>query len=97
MKNETKLAEIKEALLPLFHRHQADNAKMTAGQLNDLFECGIINESGALRFIIKNEYWEMMKLSDISTRCAIMDLSIKWEVSETTIKNIIYKTPVIKS
>lgn len=64
----------------------------TAEQIEELFECGVITERSALRYCIKSEYFEMMKRSDISHRSAVIDLSIKWEVSKGTIENLVYKT-----
>lgn len=63
----------------------------------DLFQLGILTETNALRFVIKNEYWHLLKTTDISTRSAIIHLSVKWDVSESTIINIIYKSPKIKA
>lgn len=75
----------------------SDYTRKSAGDIIDLLKLGILNESHALKFVIKNEYWHLLKTSDISTRSAIIHLSIKWDVSESTIINIIYKSPKIKA
>lgn len=65
--------------------------------IKSLFELGVMTEKQALRYVIKNEYWSLRKNSDISTRSAIIHLSVKWDISETSIENIIYKFPKIKA
>ncbi len=90
MSEKSKL--IRETILILFNK----KGIIAQSQIDELFECGVITDKSALRCIIKSEYWEMLKSSNISTRSAIIDLSIKWDVCETSIKNIIYSTPQIK-
>lgn len=64
----------------------------TPEQIEELFGCGVITEKSALRYCIKNEYYLLLKHSDISHRSAVIDLSIKWDVSKFFIENLIYKT-----
>ena len=67
------------------------NKQLTREQLDVLFENGIIKKGPAIAYCVKEEYWELKKGSDISTRSAIIDLSIRWNICESNIKNIIYK------
>lgn len=78
----------KEMLLILQSKQKGD--KLSMSTLNELFECGLFSEKSALKFVVKNEYYKMMKRSDISGRSAIIDLSIKWNVTEYFIKDLIY-------
>lgn len=71
--------------------------RKSVNDIIDLLKLGILTETHALRFVIKNEYWDLLKNTDISTRSAIIHLSVKWDVSESTIINIIYKSPKIKA
>ncbi len=88
-----KQIAIREAML-LFLQQKQSGEKMSMAQLNELFDCGVISDKSALRYIVKMEYYQMMKgshVSMISGREAICDLSIKWDISDRTIQNIIYK------
>lgn len=71
--------------------------KMPKDGIKAMFEVGAICERTALWFVIKTQYWMLLKTSDISTRSAIIHLSIEWNVSEDLVKKIIYKTPKIKA
>ncbi len=86
---------IRETTLRLIQKKQSGKL-MTMEQLNELWEGGVITDKSATRYCVKSEYWEMMKSSDISTRSAIIDLSIRWNICEASIKNIIYGTPATK-
>ena len=79
--------QIKEHLLIVMKEN------LTIETLNALFDCGAMQVHTVLPFVIKSDYFIMKKGSDISTRSAIIDLSIKWGACETKVKNIIYKTP----
>lgn len=85
-----RMTEIKEAML--FHLHQKQKGeKLTIHTLNELFECGVFTEKSALKYVVKSDYYHLMKHSDISGRSAIIDLSIKWNVSEYFVKDLIFK------
>ncbi len=86
---------IRETVLILFQKKQSGKL-ITRDQLDELFNCGILSDKSALRYIVKSEYAQMIKSSDISLRSAVIDLTIKWDVSEWFVTNLIYKTPHIK-
>lgn len=67
--------------------------QLTREQLDMLFELEIIKKPAAIAYCVNQEYWELRKGSDISTRSCIIDLSIRWQMCESNIKNIIYKKP----
>ena len=62
----------------------------TMSMLQKLFDEGVITEKLALQFVIKNQYFHLMKHTDISGRSAIIDLSIEWCVTEYFVRNLIY-------
>jgi len=74
----------------------AKGEKITKSSIDALFECGAMQYNTALEYVVKSEYFAMKKGSDITTRSAIIDLSIKWAICETKVKTIIYKTPHLK-
>lgn len=87
---------LKATVLRFFQKKQK-GILVTIDQINELFDSGIITEKSALRYCVKNELYEMIKGSDISQRSAIIDLEIKWNVSECYIKNLLYKSPDVKA
>lgn len=86
---------LRAAVLRLFQKKQK-GVLITADQINQLFDSGVISEKTALRYCVKNEFYEMMKGSDISQRSAIIDLEVKWDVSDSYIKRLLYKCPDVK-
>lgn len=69
---------------------------ISAEIIDKLLSIGAMKESTAIKFIAKAEYWEMLKKSDISCRDAVIQISIKWKISESTVHNVLYKSPQIK-
>ena len=61
------------------------------GLVDYLLKSGIISEQTALRYIIKDEYYKRLKEQDASCFDIKLDLSIEYNVSKSTIDNIIYK------
>lgn len=61
------------------------------GLIDYLLKSGIITQQIALRYIIKDEYYKRLKKQDANCFDIKLDLSIEFEVSKTTIDNIIYK------
>ena len=87
---------LKATVLRLYQKKQK-GVLMTTDQVNEIFDSGLLSEKSALRYCVKNEFYELMKGSDISQRSAMIDISIKWDVSEEYIKRLIYKTPEVKA
>ncbi len=79
---------IRESMLSFLHQKQKGE-KLTIDTLNELFDSGLFTDKSALKFVVKNEYFQLMK-KDISGRSAIIDLSIKWDVTEYFIRDLIY-------
>jgi len=75
---------------------QTDKSMVSLQQVTHLLSIGALDRKKALYFVIKSEYFDMQKNSDASGRDAMIYLSVKWDVSSDTIKNIIYLMPEIK-
>ena len=65
------------------------------GLIDYLLQTGIITCQTALRYVVKDEYYKRLKKQDANCFEIKLNLSIKYDVSKTTIENIIYKYPHI--
>lgn len=61
------------------------------GLVDYLLQSGIISEKTALRYIIKDEYYKRLKEQNASCFDIKLDLAIEYNVSKSTVDNIIYK------
>lgn len=61
------------------------------GLVDYLLKSGIITEQIALRYMIKDEYYKLLKEQDANCFEIKLDLAIKYNVSKTTVESIIYK------
>jgi len=61
------------------------------GLIDYLLKSGMITEQIALRYIIKDEYYKLLKEQNANCFEIKLDLAIKYNVSKPTIDNIIYK------
>lgn len=61
-----------------------------------LLESGVIDEKVLTRYLIKCEYYRRLKTQNQSCFAIKMDLAADFDVSLTTVKNIIYKYDQLK-
>ena len=87
---------LRECLVKFLNKEQG--ACFDFAHVEKLLSCGVIPEEQAVRFVVRCEYYEMMwdTKANMSMRDAVIYLSARWSVSETTVKNIVYKYKHLK-
>ena len=89
------LDEVRKCLFKFLNKKKEDPI-FTKEHIEKLLECGLLTEKPSLRYIIKSEYFELIRGSDMTGNDAIMDLSIRWNVSSCFITNLLYRNTYLR-
>lgn len=60
------------------------------GVIDYLVSSGILDKNRALKALVKDDFYHRIKTKQQSIRSATLDVAIRWDRSETFVKNCIY-------
>jgi len=82
--------------LELFKKAIAIRSNSSTDIIDTLLAIGIISEKDMIRYNVRNEYYKRLKEQKQTCFDIKLDLSVEFDLSETTILNIIYRDTHLK-